>query len=228
MSGLARRYWSSLVDDRPMATAPASRGRRGYSLWQRYLAALLGVRLPARRDAVPAPAPVDLRRPPIAASVSAIAGRFLLPFPPSRGVVAAGGRDDLVVRAVAGEHGVEFLLYRSGDEYRLEIIVRAVATMPLVVTVWYSDHGAERTLLVPVGRAPFGPPTSAVRLSGYDPATRVQATAPVAPEGVPAWGPDLVRASVAAAADAGTVAAWRELAGRVPAETARLILSALP
>ena len=58
MSGtsLTRRYWQALTGAVGSDDAPyGERGREGYGLWQRYWAALLGVRL-APRDGQPQPA----------------------------------------------------------------------------------------------------------------------------------------------------------------------------
>ena len=45
---LGRRYWRRLIGGHTAGDVPAERGREGYSLWQRYWAALLNVRLPVR------------------------------------------------------------------------------------------------------------------------------------------------------------------------------------
>ena len=47
---LARRYWRALTGGgSSVEEIPAERGRAGYSLWQRYWSALVGIRLPVRR-----------------------------------------------------------------------------------------------------------------------------------------------------------------------------------
>jgi hypothetical protein len=236
VEGFARRYWSSLVDDRSSLASPAPRGREGYGFWRRYLASLFGVALPVWRGASDSLAldrtRVRPRRTVLAVRATSDLGRFFLPVPAARGTVAAAGGDEVVLRA-AGDNGrVEYLLHRSDAPepvYRLEIVLRSVEELPVVATVWYDDGfgGPERTLLVPITEARLGPPSSIVRLSAYDPAVPIRSAAPVSPSRVEEWPPDVVHASVEAAADKGTVRAWREVAGLLSAQIRDLILSEL-
>jgi hypothetical protein len=227
---LARRYWRSLIDERSSPASVMPRGRQGYGLWQRYLAALFGISLPVRLERQ-GPAPTTVKRHRAAVVADSGFGRFFLPLPPARGVVAAAGLDEIVLKVAADGGRVEYLLHRDeihDPGYRLEVVIRTVTELPLIATVWYSDTGGrERTLLIPIAEAPLGPPSSVVRLNAYDPATRLQCSQPAHPRRIERWIPEAVHASIAATADLGTIRAWREVADALPEQVGALIRSGL-
>ena len=71
MSTLSRRYWRALTGASPVdEQSPPERGRAGYSLWQRYWSALLGIRLPVQQRAVPDSGPGPAAGPSPSVSVS--------------------------------------------------------------------------------------------------------------------------------------------------------------
>jgi len=161
-------------------------------------------------------------------------GRFVLPLPPEPGAVAAAGRGErAIVRAQDADGQLEYLLHRANPpelDYKLEVLLRAFTDLPTVVTVWYhgSRERTERTLFIPVTHAPFGPPSSMVRLSNFDPGAPWYGSAPVAAARVQTWDPTVVRASVAAAANESTFQAWRDVTPLVDEDVRQLILTELP
>jgi hypothetical protein len=149
-------------------------------------------------------------------------------------VVTAAGAGGVVLRA-SGPDRLELLLHRvdvrgadvQGRDYRLEVIAPETDALPVVLSVWYRrlGDGAEQEIIIPLTRAPLGPPGSVVELAGYDPEAPWRMSGLVSPAMVPAWDPGTVRASVAAAASQGTLRAWHHVADRVDERVSAMILA---
>jgi hypothetical protein len=235
--GFAGRYWGSLVGAHATTAGPTRRARAGYSLRQRYLAALLDIPLPVRTTSARRPAPrrEPARRHSARPSTLPLSelGRFLLPRPAARGAVtAAGSSSEAILRAREPDGSAEFLLHRSASAkavYHLECVLRAAEPLPAIITVWYQREydGQEQALFIPIARSSLGPPSSTVRLPGFAPDGPWYASSPVPPGRVEVWEPEVLRRSIAVAANEGTITAWRSVAELVDAEVGELILAAL-
>jgi hypothetical protein len=213
-ASLVRRYWQALVgrpEDEPGA-GWAERGRAGYSLWQRYWAALLNVRLPPRD----VPEDVPVRSNPLSAPY--VDGpRVRLPrFDRTATRFAATGEVERTsVEYVVGDR--RFVLRESGPG-QLDLVVTtgdAVAPADVVPIDLTGPEGGRRLLMVFVrdeGGGSVGmlrlaaeagwldvtvnDPLPAVALVGTDPAMQalVADSVRATPDpGMPAW--EAIRAS---------------------------------
>ncbi|WP_146616646.1 hypothetical protein [Kitasatospora sp. SolWspMP-SS2h] len=126
----------------------------------------------------------------------------------------------MVLETGSPDDGVGFLLRStSADEssYSLELVVRGDAhVLPLVCAVRYTGpDGRAVELFVPVARATVGPSASYVALPGFGPGSVWSASVAVPVEPEADWDPDAVAASIAAARNEATRAAWRQVRERV-------------
>lgn len=214
---IGRRLWRSFLGVRPATlTSTGERGRAGYGLGQRLWASFIGVDLPPVR-VVASPgrvSPAAPRRTPRRREP----GWFALP-PLTAGGLSAAGEDAVVLEAASPDGGTTFLVRRQGivrPAYSLEVVMSGVdAARPLMSTVTYTRaDGGEQVLLVPVAPARFGPPASYVHLPGFAAETSSatwSASGPVPVDQNADWDAATVAASVRAARNEATRAAWRRV-----------------
>lgn len=159
---------------------------------------------------------------------------FGLPLPTAPAELAAApGIDDTAVlmSATSPDRRARFTLHPpTDDDYRLEVnLLHPPTKTPSIVTVRYGRLPArDETLLIPLTRAAVGPPTSIVRLAGYDTSSPWQASEPTPPHQISIWEPTLIAASIHAATTPATKRAWRDVASHLPATTHHLINEQLP
>lgn len=237
---LAVRYWASLLGARRRSLYPAPRGRAGYSLGRRYLAALLGVRLPSR--AAHAPLTSDAVQghaedsAPTRQILSAIATRgmevFALPRVPERAYLAASARPGTVVLdAVTLDGGMFVRVHRRGalrPDYRIEVELAGPQALPAIVRIWTGSLEQEPSLLIPLAAPRIGPPNSSARLVGFVAGTVLHVASPAEVNAEMVHNRDLVIRSVHAAETEATVRAWRQAALLLPAHARSLIEGQLP
>lgn len=238
---LAVRYWASLLGARHRSSMyPASRGRAGYSLGRRYVAALLGVRLPSRVGRAPLTSDAAQchaeDKAPTRQILSAIVTRdievFALPRMPERAFLAASARPDTVVLDAVMLDGGMFVRVHRRDaarpDYRIEVELAGSHRLPAIVRIWTSSLDQEPSLLIPLAAPRIGPPSSSARLVDFAAGMVLHAASPVEVNTEVVHDPDLVIRSVHAAETEATVRAWRQAALLLPDHVRSLIEGQLP
>ena len=233
---VARRYWRALTGSRTAPEQPATgRGRAGYSFWQRFWASLIGVDLPVvadadngrsrARSAVPSQ---RVRRMPVTGPGAG--GWIMLPELRGPAILQASDESRVIAEAVTPDGRTEFFVRRdrTSKRYLLEVVLREDDHLPVFFLVRYGTAHGERRLAVPLLASTIGPPSAQVELADMDVSQRWEALGPVPGDQASAWGAGIVAASVAAAANEATRAAWRQVSGLLGPELAQVINQALP
>ncbi|MDQ0306015.1 hypothetical protein J2S46_000571 [Kitasatospora herbaricolor] len=145
-------------------------------------------------------------------------GWFALPpLMEASGLAAAGGDAVAVEASAPGGRAVFLLRAGGGDlpEYTLEVVLRgAGADLPVMSVVKYTGAGGgEQVLLVPTVRGPLGSAAGLVRLPGFTAGSAAgwTACAPAPVTSGATWDTATVAASVRAALNEATRAAWRQV-----------------
>jgi hypothetical protein len=124
-----RRFWHSLAGGKTRHGSPAAtRGREGYSFWQRFWASLTGVNLPvlqgrsATMAATTVPAPEAVPAPEVPTAWRSGSGWFRLPLVPESAPLLAAGGNQVVSETTSADGRVAlFVRAPSGSSagYRL-------------------------------------------------------------------------------------------------------------
>lgn len=237
MTGLsfARRYWNSLTEAEASGSLASGRGRAGFSFWQRYWASFSGVALPirpgtaTRESAVTAAEPSSPARRQRAISQPE-AGWFLLPQLPGLAALRAGDEDGVIAEIVTPDGRAELFVRHYGGtpgQYRAEVVLRDFDTLPAVVSIRFTAAEGEQVLLVPLAAQEIGPAAAQVELPGFDRARKWEISAPIQVNRATVWEEETVVASVRAALNEVTRAAWRQVGDVIGGEMRRVIYQAL-
>jgi hypothetical protein len=213
---LARRYWQALIGARPDGGGPpVERGRDGYSLWQRYWAALFNVRLPPIRQHDRAGVPSNPLSEPYLEGRRIRLPRF------DRAAVRMAATGEPERAAVSWAVGGRRFVMRESGPGQVDLLVetdRAVPAM-LVLPVHVRGAAGERDLLMVFGRDPSGRSVGVLRLADAQDWIDVTVDGEVTGAELDAADP-AVRATVAdsvrATPDPG-MAAWAEIVASRPA-----------